>query len=191
MAEISCINLTYKSPHEDVENLIGFNPDGTVNVKYTLLSMKELMLQNLNVITKLLEKTDNITDIIPIGYGIVEVKINSINVLKNLMDAKIVINPPNIAETDEINVDELHFSDDDETNQARLDLINNLVNQNDSQSIFNKGSDSESDDDEIIGDEKNTKLILDKYNNFINNDSDTDSETLDSCDDESDESVKE
>lgn len=170
MTELICINLTYKSPHEDVENCMGLNSDGTVNSKFTLLSLKNLLTHNLDTINKLLEKSENITNIIPIGYDIVEIKINSPNVLKNLMDDNIVIKRDNINDTDEINPGDIYFSDE-ETNEERLNMINNLVNQSETQSIFNKNTDSEtefdSDNDDIIEDEKNSKSILNKYVNII------------------------
>jgi hypothetical protein len=185
MSEITCINLTYKSPEEDIGNSIGFNPDGSVNVKYTLLSLRELLTQNLSVINKLIEKTDNISDIIPIAYGMVGIKINSPTVLKNLLDNNILIE--HVENTEEPIIDELNFSEEEETNQERLNMINNLTNQNDSQIIFNKDiesdTDTDSETDDILDDGPNTKSILDKYIGVIN-DQDSDEDNISNSDEE-------
>ena len=174
MTEIFAIKFTYKSPCEDVDACCGFNSDGSINVKYTLATLREMLLQNVSIIDKLLEKSENITTINPIGYGVVQATVNSDPVLRTLLDDNVLHNAPENADNEnEYNnyLNEFHFSDDEETNQDRLNMVNNMTNQNDSQTIFNKDSDSDSDsgsESDIIDDENNTKSILDKYNNILN-----------------------
>lgn len=176
MAEILCINLTYKSPHEDVEDSIGLNPDGTVNCKFTLITLRNLLEKNLEVVKKLLENADNVTDIVPIGYGIVEAKINSESVKNSLFDDNVLLKASLDNSNDDF-LDQIHYDDSNsETNEERFAMINNLTNQNDSQMIFNReNSDSEQTEsgDEIIDDSKNAKLILEKYRDVITNNEDT------------------
>ena len=84
---------------------------------------------------------------------------------------------------------ELVYSDsdeDNETNNDRLLMVTNLVNQNDTQNIFGKESDHSSNSDDVIDDEKNAKSIIDKYSNILkNNDSDNDSSSDNNNDDKS------
>lgn len=167
MTETAYINLTYISPHEDIEKSLGLNSDGTVNAKYTLICMKELLTNNLLVINKLLDEVNNIVDITPVGYGIVEIKVKS-EVIQKLLDDNILITHPIKNEnSDESNTDEWSIDDTDETNQDRLNMISNLINQDDSQNIFGSActsdAESEAELDDIINDEKNAASILNKY----------------------------
>jgi len=184
------MNLTYKSPNEDIENCTGMNPDGSVNAKFTLLSMRELLTKNIAVVNKLLENVENITDIIPVGYGLVETKINSQTILKNLIENGTLIKPPEYTDMNEFQIDDLEFSDGEETNQDRLNMVNNLVNQQDTQSDFGRNLDSDSDSDtesdDLIDDKKNTQSILDKYNRIINDAINSDDDTNDFSDYDSD-----
>jgi hypothetical protein len=177
MSELFCINFTYKSPHEDTESVMGFNPDGSVNIKYTLMALRDMLVHNVNIMNKLIEKYDVITDIIPIGYGVVGISTNYPSVVQTLVDNNILTKNPDDLEDEETIMNELNFLDDEETNQDRLNFINNLTNQNDATDatdIFgnndnNKsGSDSGSESDDIIRDDKNTKSILNKYIDIIN-----------------------
>ena len=169
------INFTYNSPHEDIESSLGFNNDGSINVKYTLNTMKNILTYNLSIINKLLDKVDTIKNIESVGYNKIEIAITSKNDFENLIKDNVLFTQPIIDQPDE---NDINFSDDEETNQDRLNMINNMVNKNDFQAIFDKHSDSESDkeSDDIISDEKNTKSILSKYSNFIKDEEDTDSE---------------
>ena len=175
------INLTYKSPEEDIGNSIGLNPDGSINVKYTLQTIRELLSHNLNTINKLIEKADNITNIIPIGYGLVGINIDSPVILENLLENNIITKHPEILE--EPTIDELIFSEDEETNQERLNMINNLISQDDSQNILDNknNSDSDSEADDILDDETNTKSILNKYIHIMSS-QDSDDENNDEND---------
>ncbi|XWV24776.1 hypothetical protein QJ856_gp1007 [Tupanvirus deep ocean] len=170
MSEVSCINFTYKSPHQDVESVMGFNSDGSVNIKYTLISLRNLLHHNINLINKLIEKSENITNIIPIGYGVVGVNVNSPTLTQDLIDENVLTKLSETME-DEVEIGEFNFSDEEETNQDRLNVVNNLTNHNDTNNIFNNDltdSDTDSETDDIIDDEKNTKSILSKYIGIIN-----------------------
>jgi hypothetical protein len=174
MSEKAYINFSYKSPHEDTETSIGLNPDGSVNIKYTLASMRDLLLHNVDIITKLIDTHENILNIRPIGYDIVEITTNTSPVSKKLLDGNVIRKSMELDDDEAINFDELIVSDHEETNQDRLKNINNIINQNDSQIIFAEDSNSDHDSgDDIIDDETNTSSILEKYGNFINDESDS------------------
>lgn len=170
MSKIFCINLTYKSPYEDFENLNGFYPDGKTNINYSLLAMRNLLLDNVNTINQLLEVSENISDIIPIGYGMIEVKINMPDVLQKLVNTNVLTESIIGVGSEELGADEIRFSDDEETNQDRLGRINNLTNQNDIPVDFDESyTDSDSESDGLIDDENSKKSIINKLNDIINN----------------------
>ncbi|XWV26017.1 hypothetical protein QJ857_gp1063 [Tupanvirus soda lake] len=188
MSEVSCINFTYKSPHQDIESVMGFNSDGSVNIKYTLISLRNLLSHNINILNKLIEKSENITNIIPIGYGVVGINIDSPTITQYLLDENILTKMSENME-DEVEIGEFNFSDDEETNQDRLNIVNNLTNHNDTNNIFDNDlseSDSDSESDDIIDDEKNTKSILSKYIGIINERNSDESEEEENSQDESD-----
>jgi hypothetical protein len=107
------INLTYKTPHEDVESFTKYQNDGKVDVKYILTSMCDLLTSNVDKLNKLLENVDNIEDIVPIGYGIIQIKMgkngkyvaNDMDAMKDiiikLMDDKVLMTGSDFSDSDE------------------------------------------------------------------------------------------
>lgn len=104
------INLTYKTPHEDVESFTKFQNDGKVDVKYILTSMCDLLMNNVDKLNKLLENVDNIEDIVPIGYGIIQIKmgkngkqVNDVmkDIIVKLMDDKVLMTGSDFSDSDE------------------------------------------------------------------------------------------
>lgn len=171
------INLSYKSPYEDIEQLMGFNPNGTTNVKFTLLALHNHLMENISVVNKLLENVENITDILPLGFNIIEIKINSQIVLKKLLENGCLTQKDINIESEETIDNNLSFSDDDkETNNDRLSMINNISNTDNFKHIFDENSDPEnSNSNDLIDDEKNIKNILTKYANIMNQNDDSES----------------
>lgn len=184
MSEKTFINLSYRSPYEDIEQSLGFNPNGTINVKFTLMALRDHLAKNLETINKLLDSAENITDIIPSGFNLIEIKTNSESVLKELIDNNILTQNTLNINSEENTDDNFSISDEDkETNNDRLAMINNLTNVGDSKFIFGDDSDPEkSGSDDLIDDEKNIKNILSKFANIAkqNNDSESDENKSDS-----------
>lgn len=181
MTETAFINLTYLSPYEDMEKSLGFNADGTINNKYTLLAMRELLENNLNVINNLITEADNITHITPVGYGIIEIKMNSAETTKKLIDIDILTIKPNIdSEYEDTTTDDWHIEEHNETNQDRLHMIANLVIPNDTHNLFEIDISSDSDSDNLIVDNKNTNSILGKYSNLLTGE-EYDSDDISTC----------
>lgn len=165
------LNLSYKSPHEDLESSLGYNSDGTINIKYTLLTLRNMLLKNVETINKLIDNADNVTNISSTGLNIIEVKVNSV-VLKELKEMNVLLDQSD-TESDEQNINYFDLSDDNvETNNDRLNMINNLINRNDINYVIDKEYESESEiescsETDIIDDDKNTKIILNKYRSII------------------------
>ena len=167
------INFTYKSPHEDIESSSGFNSDGTLNVKFTLISFRNLLQANLNKISELLSESDSIDDIKlnEYGYDHVEIKFvpNSEHSIKKLTDLSIIV--PNEEANTQIPFD----LEQTETNVGRLAMINRLCSNTlclQPQSEFD--SDFESDElDPVIDPEQNLKFIIGKYKKLLSNESES------------------
>lgn len=172
MENLLCINFTYRSPNEDIENGTVFNTEGASDVKQTLLNLRNLLTENIDRINHLIEHADQIVDIIAIGYGIVGISVNSETVEKDLLENQTLIKRSNLLENEELNAHDFVLTDEEETNHKRLEIVNNLVAQDDSRQLFNQmdASDSESDIDDVIDVEKDSKYILEKYINLINQD---------------------
>src|ERR1700743_1743794 len=96
MTDTTYINFTYTSPSNDLFRLLCYNPDETINLKCTLISVKELLAKNINVIDQLITGADNITDITPVRYGIVEIEMNNQDLVHKLLEQEILTTNPQI-----------------------------------------------------------------------------------------------
>lgn len=159
-----CINFTYKSPTEDVQNCIKGSEEA-IDVNATLLALRGLLKHNIAIIDNLMQKSTHIININPIGYGLVEIDIDSNSAIENLIENKVISNMTNEFQREEI--EELQLNNE-ETNQDRLNRINNMVNQFDPV-LFGENTDSESDTDDIVDDISNINVLVNKYNSLINN----------------------
>lgn len=171
--ENAIINFTYKSPSQDIENCCGFNADGTINVKYTLATLRNLLLKNAEIIKKIMDRSIHITNIDIIDFNCIQIAINNKDNMENLFNEKILLRPEDLDNDDTSSMDsetDFIFSDSEkETNHDRYKMINNMVNSNNIPIIDNNSdTDSESSDD-IIDDKHNTRLVLNKYSKMIKN----------------------
>lgn len=182
MQYLSYINLTYSSPSEDMINLLGTNPDGTTNIKYTLTSMRNLLQQNINVLDNLLTEVNTITDITPIGFDMISINFTSDTIQKQLLENNTIIISQINDEDLDTNDEENYFNDDNndsETNIDRLNMVRNLINLNDIPNnleiIPQNESDDENEDNDLLDDKPSIEAIVNKYNHIIADDSDLDS----------------
>lgn len=120
------INFTYKSPDEDFLCHSGFNSNGSINIKYTLTAMRDKLLQNVEIIEKLLEKHDQISDLTSIGYGLIRIEIKDQNHIESLRDGGLIKNFTDIQNENQDDSLDI-FQEDIETNQERLSMITNFV----------------------------------------------------------------
>lgn len=168
------INFDYNTPFEDIQECMGFNPDGTINIKYTFMTLKNKLIKNINLIDKLLDNHEYISNLMLTDSNKIEVNVNNKEILESFLNENVIIdnNEPDIYDND---INENLFSDE-ETNQERLNMLNNIINTDDSNTILNKSPDTtESSTEEIISDEKNIQSLLNKYKSFTKNLSDDDS----------------
>lgn len=172
MEDLLCINFTYRSPNEDIENAMIFDKDGVSDVKQTLFKLHALLTENINKINYLLENADHIVDIIAVGYGMVGICLKSETVERDLLNNQTLIKHDNTLENEDLHPNDFDLIDEEETNQKRLEIVNNLVAQDDSHQLFcrSEASDSDSDIDDVIDIEKDSKYILEKYIGLINKD---------------------
>ena len=185
-SEITHINFTYKSPDEDMVSLMGHNPDGSINIRYTLSSMRDLLEHNIVILDKLIENADYISNLIPIGCGLVEIEMNISQSRKKLIEENIIKKYTDtlVDQCNDISFNDI-LSDDDydhdyESNQDRLSMIHNLVKNNESNNGSNnndnngsnnesQSSNTDSESSDIILDNKNTRLLIEKYLSTISN----------------------
>lgn len=187
MDQLNLINFTYASPLEDMEQSAGINPDGSINVVYTLTELRNLLMSNINVLDRLIAVTANINNISALGYDTVAITVDSEDVLETLLNDKIIVRAKNMdfsddGDGDSNNSDDLRIfnelfpdsDEDSETHNDRLNMVRNIVNQN---LVEKSMSSSNSDSDNIIQDNNNLQAIINKYKTLYNNtDTDTSSE---------------
>jgi hypothetical protein len=170
-SEIKYINFTYSSPNEDIELCTGLNPDGNVNVKYTLTSMRDKLLENVQILNQLLEKSNHITGLFAMGYNSVAVCVSS----REEMDDMIVNNLIRDAKLDseeESEEDDISDESDHETHSDRLRMMKNLIFSSESKHMSD--SDEESTDNDDFIDAINMNELIHKYDDLIGQESDTD-----------------
>lgn len=172
MSEETYINFTYKSVNEDFKNSIGYNPDSSINITYTLMTIRNLLLNNVKIIDRLLEYNKSIKEMVPINNSI---KISFFSEeIKKILQEEGTINyiPLHINENNEFRI----FDNEEipETNYDRLSMIHNLTrvdNLSDLDTILNSDgiiySTSESEVDELIYDKENINNLVNKYQNLI------------------------
>lgn len=158
------VNFTYHTPSDDINNSISRNADDSVNYHLTLLTLRSLLLENVKVVDKLIENVNHITDnSVTIDDGHLVVNIESKEVFDNLLAEGVLIDDSE--NTSENSSHEYQFSEE-ETNQDRLKRIVNIITLDETDDSSQSESSSES--DEVISDNRNIKILLNKYDKFIN-----------------------
>lgn len=168
MSEPIVINLTYRTPCVDIDKCTAYNADGTINIKCTLLTFRNMLNENINKINGLIENFNHVTNISTIDDDFIRVSFDNNDVLNDLLEKNIV---KEISDDDNDHENNLYFSDNDiETNQDRFGMMNNMITRNDSQIIFDKVDTSDTDtseSDNVINDEDNSRLIINKYSKLV------------------------
>lgn len=159
MSNSYCINFSYKNPADDFINSIGYNPDNSVNIKYTLLALQETLQKNIDIIENLIKYSDKIDEINSINYNLVSIKITDSDIKKELMEQNTIFD----AETIENDIiDNLPISE--ETNEERLQMLRNITNNE----MFDFFSDNqEEEQNNFIKDGDNLKYIINKYTGLL------------------------
>ena len=172
-------NLTYSTPGEDLAKSSGFNSNDSPYVestshllkpKYSLISLKNLLLRNIEMIDMMIEESPNIKSMQSYDYGLdifVEFIDPKTDGVKALLDSSIISIP---VDTD--NEDPLwnpNGSDSDEeiqTNEMRLNQVLNLTSYDDLPLVT---YDSDSDNDSILTSKEPANDIIVKYQKMIVN----------------------
>jgi len=173
-SEIKYVNFTYSSPNNDIETCTGLNPDGGINIKYTLTSMRDKLMENVQLLNKLLEKSDHITGLYAAEYDAVAICISSEEEMENMFknnlirDAKI----DDVSESE--NESDIGSESDNETHSDRLRMMKNLIFSSESKHMSD--SDEESSDDDFV-DGNNVVDLIRKYDNLIEQNLEQESDT--------------
>lgn len=173
--EMKYINFSYKTPSSDIEDCTGLNSDGSVNIKYTLMTLRDKLMENVEILNKLLEKSDSVSGVYAVGYDTVAICINSKKEADDMMNLKLIRDTKN-----EIEDDEYENSTDDEsdheTHSDRLRMMSNLIVSSQSQNDILSDTDTETESD-VMDDIESAMSIICKYNNFVEDNDDIQSDT--------------
>ena len=175
------INLTYETPYEDLERSLNFNMDGTINTKVSLISMRNLLQDNVAILNMLIEKADDIESVESRGVNMIEVKIPSQQTADSLLGDSTIVriedhpgyHPLPLPDDEEgFRLLEEYMNnvageapplptEPEETNMDRLDRIRQMVHQDGG--ISDVFSDSESSENELISDPQIVDAIIRRY----------------------------
>lgn len=157
----SYVEFDYKSPWDSIFEYVHYNSDGTINANITLQMMKDMMSNDLKKIDELIKCSDKIVDIEPINKMCVKVTVNSENVSDKLLKDNIsILNiDDNLSESDIVDINE------EETNNDRFNMVENLINTRDLPDIFTNISedDSSTTDTDLFSDENIKINLINKY----------------------------
>lgn len=179
MSNYGIIKFNYEGPSIDIKNCSGSYSDGTINTKYTLQSLKNLLQNNIKIIDKLLSLNDHVGNLVVCDDD-VTIEITSDNIFSELVNEEILSN---------INQDDnnIHYSNEIETNQDRLNRVFNMTNINESNNIFGNVTDSSDLDDSddvddtelnyLPTDQRALKFIVDNFDKLIKFDPAQDSDS--------------
>jgi hypothetical protein len=157
------INFTYESPYMDIKQNIGLNSDSSINVQYTLTSIRDNLLKNIDLLNYLLENSNVISNINPENTDYIGININNELKLKEMIDLHIVCKLDNNSDSQNP-VNDYTDDEEEETHSDRLNMICNLLCKSDVD--IDSSSDSESD---IISDTEKELYICNKYYELIKN----------------------
>jgi len=171
------VNFTYDSPHVDIELCAEFDSRGNIDIEKTLTKFKQRLEDNVELINKLLDYKTHIINICPINYGQVAIMTNSPQVSTQMIDAKLVSRYTYSTDTDS----------DNEFDRVDIDPSELLHINNDGHHPLTTIEEideecpllSDTDNEDLIVDEKNMIELLDKYNKFIIADDDDDKDNTD------------
>jgi len=165
MSEPVYINFTYSSPHDDFDACVGLNSDGSTNINYTLMALKNKLSENILLIDRLLEQSNLIAGMYTAGYDLVAIYTNSQNDSQTLLDTGLVRETVTINSDDAYDEDEELTDQDEETHTDRLRMINNIVNVGNDK--IDDDSDESSENSELMNDYESVGSILSKYQKII------------------------
>jgi hypothetical protein len=180
MSEHHYLNLTYESPCQDFAKNIGFNPDSSLNISYTLGAMRELLRQNVQLLDCLLENPNLISGIEPIGTKNISIFFKDNTQLKEMIEKGIVRlatgGSGQLNESNELNeLDESDNSADEPTEEIPEDMLNDMPTEthtdrlNRIQNLFGLDfADSDySSDSDMISDTMREKYLCEKYYDLL------------------------
>ena len=141
---------------------MGLNPDGNINVKYTLMALRNKLMENVEMLNKLLEKTDYITGIFATDYDSVAICVSSQEEMDDMLKNDLIRNE--IIDEEPEEDDEISSESDNETHSDRLRMMKNLIFSSESKQMSD--SDDESSENDFV-DIVNMQGLIHKYNDLI------------------------
>ena len=166
------MNLSYTSPHEDLERCARFSVTGRIDVANTMRSLREILQSNINVIDGVIENASRIRDLEITGINEIQIIADAVT-LSDLANQDLTMVEEEQEEEQqeqEAETDNTYF-EDEETHSQRLEKIKRLSNVKEFSlmrgSELNEDDElSEISDDEVFDDEDFRKKIKEKYQNM-------------------------
>ena len=155
------ISFTYESPYMDIKQNMGLNSDSSINVQYTLATIRDNLLKNIDLLNYLLENSNVISNINLVNTDYIGININDKLKLKEMIDLNIVCEVDNNSNLQDIVTDHV---DEEETHSDRLNMVYNLLCKSNADSDFSSDSDSD-----IISDTQKELYICNKYSELMEN----------------------
>lgn len=159
------INFTYESPYMDIKQNMGLNSNSNINVQYTLTTIRDNLLKNIDLLNYLLENSNVISNINLVNTDYIGIKINNELKIKEMIDLNIICEIDNNSNLQDIMTDHID-EDEEETHSDRLNMVYNLLCKSNSDSNFSSDSDSDSN---IILDTEKELYICNKYSELMEN----------------------
>jgi len=151
------LNLTYKNPVDDFQDSLSYYENGTINIKYTLVALRDKLGENIQRLDRLIEMADDVSCIMSDEDSII-ICIDDEEKKDQLQKEKIIraMDPP-------IEESESDSDPEYETHTERLRKANNLLSSGWNRYTDRYGSDSDSESSEVAEDIINAMSLLNYY----------------------------
>lgn len=113
------VNFTYQSPTDDIKDSICYNSNGDINIKCSLIVMRNKLMENIEILDLLIKKCNNITCLDVLDGELIKIKLSDNNYIDKLLKDNIL---------KKCNGGYIDYSSNDETNEDRLQLMCNITN---------------------------------------------------------------
>lgn len=157
------LNFTYKGPGYDILDVSKRRADGSLDAALTLRALRAKLVENLEIVDRVLEHTAAITDIGVLGTLNIVVFMEPAVAL-NLVTAQALIAEHEESDESEGEEDDDSLSEPEETNHQRLTYVRNITNSNAVPRLFPDSESEEStESDEIIDGGANMDALIARF----------------------------
>jgi len=161
------INFTYKNPDYDFKDATSLYENGDVNVKYTLMVLRDKLNENLQRINKLIDVSENIDGLLQDHEGVIVWAQDGIR--EQLHKDGVIRGASQNPESDSDSSSEEEVNH--ETHSERLRMINNMLNTGWNR-YSDRDSESETESSDVVEDIFGAMTLVDYYDHFVDENND-------------------